>query len=309
MVRGSAVALLAVLCALPAIIDHFLIPQPTRSPEEVRASQKRWGDEEDTADVAPYVVQYDDKTLADLKTRLLNWRPWHESAPMNHSTNWSYGTGSDYMKELVPYWADKYDWRAQETKLNKIGLKSTTVDGLRLVFQEVTNSKETAILLLHGWPGSIIEFHKMLPILASSNAQDYSIVVPCLPGYGFSSAPTVEGYNTVEMANTLHRLMAKLGYSNFIVHGGDWGGIIAQTMAWVNPDPVMGLHLNFFPSPPSPGYMLYHQAKIALFDDAHSQARAKASKDIGTVLKNTGYMHQQATAPETLGYALSDSPV
>jgi microsomal epoxide hydrolase len=229
--HGTVGVIIAIIfCVLPALIDHWALPQPPRTPAQVRASQKQWGNHNndsrssDRRGVSNYVLNYDDAVLADLKTRLQNWRPWHQSTPMNHSRNWSYGIGAEYMNDLVPYWADTYDWRAREKKLNDDGLKSTVIDGLNLVFQEYDGDKNTkrAILLLHGWPGSLIEFHKMIPILRQSSAQGFAIVCPSLPGYGFSSPPTHEGFNSVEMANTLHRLMAKLGYDEFIVHGGDW---------------------------------------------------------------------------------------
>lgn len=228
---------------------------------------------------------------------------------MEHSSNWSYGIDASYMRSLVSYWLETYDWRIHEKKFNDIGLKSTTVDGLRLVFHEVNGGKDKAILLLHGWPGSILEFHEVISKFKASVAEEYSIICPSLPGYGFSSPPTTEGYSAVEVSLTFHRLMAKLHYRRFIVQGGDYGSFVAQVMAYIDPAPIIGLHINFCTVWPSPGYMLFEQLKIMMFDDEGSKLRAQAGRDMGAIMETTGYFHEQATKPETLGFALSDSPV
>lgn len=224
---------------------------------------------------------------------------------------------------ILDYWEQAFNWRVHEQKLNALGLHALTVDGLQVVFHHVRapvdssvaneDGTRRAILLLHGWPGSIFEFHPMMELLAAHQqpggvAAGFDLVVPCLPGYGFSSAPTREGYETLAMARTFHRLMQRLGYGHFVVHGGDWGAVVARLMAFSRPAPILGLHLHFFPLLPRPGHYLLEMLMVQLFDSAASKARAAKLRHAPTILGESGYFHVQATLPETLGVALADSP-
>mmetsp|Transcript_10455 Transcript_10455/g.22767 ORF Transcript_10455/g.22767 Transcript_10455/m.22767 type:complete len:343 (-) Transcript_10455:136-1164(-) len=214
------------------------------------------------------------------------------------------------MAKLVDEWRDDYDWGKYEAQLNTVGLSETVVDGLIIRMHHIQRgSGKKAILLLHGWPGSIWEFNKFIPLMQNQTTLDeYGIVCPSLPGYGFSGAPNIEGYNTVAMAGTMKRLMEKLGYESYVVQGGDWGSMVAQSMAYLDPSPLIGLHLNFFPCTFSPGHFLREEFQIRFWDDEGSRERARKSRDIAAILSQIGYLHQQATKPETTGHALSDSP-
>lgn len=157
------------------------------------------------------------------------------------------------MTKMSHHWLNDYDWRKYEAQINAVGLSETVVDGLEIRMYNIRRGGgKKAILLLHGWPGSIWEFNKFIQMMQSEKALDeYSIVCPSLPGYGFSSAPAVEGYNVVAMAGTMQRLMTKLGYEQYIIQAGDWGSAVAQASAYLDPSPLIGLHLNFFPAPTS----------------------------------------------------------
>uniref|UniRef100_A0A7S4N8D7 Epoxide hydrolase N-terminal domain-containing protein n=1 Tax=Odontella aurita TaxID=265563 RepID=A0A7S4N8D7_9STRA len=302
------------------LLDRILLPRAP-SPEESSGRPRRWGPHNDTTDadggstiiITPYTVRVDDTDLVDLRSRLDRWKP--PGAPMDHDGSWNYGMDSTYMSALVQYWKDGYDWRKYESRLNDLGLMETSIDGLKIRFHDVRrgdddDEKRKALLLLHGWPGSVWEFQNFLRrIIDRKDLNDFSIVCPCLPGYGFSDSPVVEGYNVVAMAGTMQRLMKRLGYERYIVQAGDWGSIVAQSMAYLDPTPVIGLHLNFFSVSPTPGHFLPERLEIKFRDDEDSRSRARKGGDLGGILSATGYLHQQATKPETLGYALSDSPV
>ena len=320
---AAAAAACAILCSFTATIDavalDFLLGKlpswPAISQYEI------WGDADENVSAAPkrHVVSIKSRQLADLRTRLTRRR----SYPQMAHANWSYGIDGEYLDGLVQYWEKEYSWRTHEAELNRIGLLSLVVDGLTIVFHQLRAPLETqeeepperlGLLLLHGWPGSILEFRRLIGLLSTPGSAHHlagvDLVVPCLPGYGFSSAPTREGYGVFPMARTLHRLMLRLGYSHFVVQGGDWGSIVAQAMAVTHPAPLVGLHLNFFPClPAGPVALLLDLLKIRFFDTAESRARHARMNDLGAIWQLTGYFHQQATKPETLGAALADSPV
>ena len=298
----------------PDIIDKLLLPS-SPLPDHSSAQPQLWGpykDEDCSIDGSvskPYKLHVEDDVLDDLHDRLQKWK--QPGAPIQHADKWSYGIDSVYTSKLVSYWKNNYDWRKHEKQLNTLGLSEIVVDGLLIRMHHIQRGKgDKAILLLHGWPGSIHEFNRFIGMMQQQKDLDeFSIVCPSLPGYGFSSAPTREGYNVVAMAGTMTRLMDKLGYNQYIIQGGDWGSAVAQSIEYLNPPSLVGLHLNFFPVGPSPGHFILDEFKIRIFDDKDSQQRAKKAKDLSSVLIHTGYFHQQATKPETLGYALSDSPV
>lgn len=320
----STITLVSILLAcgyLPDIIDGIFMPQAP-PPEKSSGRPRQWGshkefgnncsaaDEVCTSDVSkPWNLRVEDDTLSDLQDRLRRWK--RPGAPIKHEDPWSDGISSEFMSKLVQKWTNSYDWRKYEAKLNAIGLRETVVDGLLIRMHYIKRGDGTkAILLLHGWPGSIWEFHRFIElILSEKSLENFSIVCPSLPGYGFSSAPEVEGYNPLAMAGTIQRLMKKLGYKRYIIHGGDWGSFVAQSAAYLDPSPLIGLHLNFFPAPPTFGSFLVDELKIRFVDDEGSKQRASKSKHFGEVAMMTGYFHQQATKPETLSFGLSDSPV
>jgi pimeloyl-ACP methyl ester carboxylesterase len=255
--------------------------------------------------VVPFKVQVPDATLADLKERLARTR---FSGEINGS-GWDYGTNLAYLKELVTYWREKFDWRAAERRLNQFDQFTTNIDGIDVHFihQRSKNPKAMPLAITHGWPGSVAEFTKVIgpltdPAAHGGNADDaFHVVAISLPGFGFSGKPTERGYGPERMAAILARLMARLGYTRYGVQGGDWGSSISRFAALNDASHVAGLHSNFcLAGPPAgakdpnegvtPAELERSRARTAFFDNER------------------GYFLEQSTKPQTVGYGLDDSP-
>jgi epoxide hydrolase len=194
-------------------------------------------------DVVPFKIQVPDAVLEDLKHRLEQAR-FADEIP---DANWDYGTNAAYLKALVGYWRDKYDWRAQERRLNQFDQFKTSIDGVDVHFihQRSKQPNATPLLLLNGWPSSIVEYAKVIgPLTDGGSAGDsFNIVIPSMPGYGFSGKPRERGFNQDRIAGMWVRLMARLGYGRYAVHGSDWGNLVATRMALEDAAHVTALHL------------------------------------------------------------------
>ena len=180
-------------------------------------------------DVRPFRIAVPDAALTDLRARLAATRwPERETVP-----DWSQGVPLAYLREFCAYWGEKYDWRAREATLNAFPQFTTTIDELDLHFYHVRSRHPAALplLLTHGWPGSVAEFAKVLGPLA----EDFHVVVPSLPGFGFSGKPTAPGWGVQRIADAWCALMSRLGYDRFVAHGGDWGAIITSRSACTSP--------------------------------------------------------------------------
>ena len=164
----------------------------------------------------------------------------------------SYGTSLSYARELAAYWKDEYDWRAQEARLNAFEQYTMSLSGIDLhcIHERGDGDDTVPILLLHGWPSSVWEFHKVVRLLTTDAGErgGFSVVVPSLPGYGFSFRPFQDRFGLVECADVLSALMTgALGYEEYVIAGGDWGAHIGTRMSYAHPDAVLGLHLNMLP--------------------------------------------------------------
>jgi pimeloyl-ACP methyl ester carboxylesterase len=208
---------------------------------------------------------------------------------------WQYGTDARYLGELVAYWRDRYDWRAAEADLNRWPQFKAEVDGIDIHFYHVKGdgSRPFPLLLTHGWPGSVVEFQRAIGLL---NAAGFDLVVPSLPGYGWSGRPD-KPIGPKQVAGLWRTLMVDvLGYPRFGAQGGDWGSIVTSWLGKDHGDVVAGIHLNMFTGPP-PGSE----------DDADTLAyRARVAK---VSAAGSGYSHEQMTKPQTIGLALADNPV
>lgn len=258
----------------------------------------------DTA-VRPFRIQVPDAVLADLKARLKHPRI---PAPLE-GPGWRLGTDTAYLRELVTYWRDRFDWRAAERRLNAMEQFTTTIDGLRLHFVHRKSKHPNALPLLvtHGWPGSIAEFTKIIGPLTDptahggSAADAFDVVMPSIPGFGFSEAPRAAGFDPARIAQIEAALMARLGYTRYGVQGGDWGSIISTQVAARDPQHVAGLHINmcFGAAPagtdPNAGLTDAERARVKVRDTFQAE--------------ETGYQQIQGTKPQTIGIALNDSPV
>ena len=259
----------------------------------------------DPAAIRPFQVDIPEPVLADLRERLRETR-YPDEIP---GSDWEYGTNLAYLKELVGYWADEFDWRAQERRINGFDHFKTVIDGLDIHFIHQRSPVEdaTPLLISHGWPGSFLEFMKVIgpltdPVAHGGSAQDaFHVVVLSIPGYGFSQKPRGRGYGPAQMGDIFARLMERLGYERYGVQGGDWGSVITTRIAAARPDRVIGLHLNLVGAGPPPG-VEDPEAGVPARELERMREREAFWAPEG------GYFAIQATKPQTIGYALNDSP-
>jgi microsomal epoxide hydrolase len=224
---------------------------------------------------------------------------------------WTYGTNLAYLKELVAYWRDKFDWRAQERRLNQFEQFKTNIDGVDIHFIHRRSKTANALPLLmtHGWPGSFVEFTKVIgpltdPVAYGGRADDaFDVVVPSLPGFGFSGRPRESGYNPQKMAALFAKLMARLGYSRYGAQGGDFGSAVTRSLAQQDSAHMAGLHLNFCTGGPPPG-VANAESSLPAEERARIQSHLFAASG-----EEQAYSQLQGTKPQTIGYALNDSPV
>jgi pimeloyl-ACP methyl ester carboxylesterase len=254
--------------------------------------------------IVPFRINVPDAVLSDLKDRIDRTR-WPDEL---QGAEWDYGTNQAYLKELVAYWRDRFDWRAQERRLNAFEQFTTEIDGVDVHFihRRAKNRNGFPLLITHGWPGSVMEFTKIIesltdPVAHGGLAEDaFDVVVPSIPGFGFSGKPKQPGYGPERMASIFAKLMARLGYSRYGAQGGDWGALISTPLAIMDAQHVVGLHLNMCIAPqpstdPTAGL------------DQEEKDRMKGR--LAWVTEETGYSQIQGTKPQSLGQALNDSPV
>lgn len=247
-----------------------------------------------------------DTELEDLRARLFAARfPEAETvqpfAAASH--RWEQGVPLDDLVDLVNYWRTDYNWRTFEERLNTIGQYCTTINGLNIHFLHRRSSRADAVPLImtHGWPGSIAEFTNIIDELADppdSDAPAFHVVVPSLPGFGYSGKPATTGWGIETIATAWVSLMERLGYSRFVAHGGDWGGVITTILGGRFPDQVIGIHTTVAQPPPG------------LTTEALSTTERQRVKESQYFWSHrAAFAKQQATRPQTIGYSLVDSPV
>ena len=253
--------------------------------------------------VEPFVLSIPQETLDDLDARLAMTR-WPEAEPVD---DWSQGVPIAEMRALVDYWRGGYDWRACEKRMNDFGSFRTTIDGLDLHFLHVRSPHDDALPLImtHGWPGSVREFFDVIPMLTDpekhggSADQAFHLVLPSLPGYGFSGKPGETGWNVDRIADAWATLMARLGYDRWVAQGGDWGAVTVQAIGVKAPKGCIGLHSNlpFAPPPTS-----------ALNDPTDEDAKMLGALQ-AFQQQSVAHALVQGTVPQTIGYSFVDSPV
>jgi pimeloyl-ACP methyl ester carboxylesterase len=254
-------------------------------------------------EIRPFRIAVPDSMLVDLNERLAKTR-WPDELD---AAGWDYGVPLAYHKELVEHWRTRYDWRKHEAALNDFPQFKTSIDGIDLHFLHVRSKHENALplVLVHGWPGSVYEFHKVIgplidPEAHGGKAEDaFHVVCPSLPGFGFSSKPTERGWSSQRMAETIAKLMARLGYPRYGAQGGDWGSGITRWLATTDGAHCLGGHSNF---PPASRPMDDPLRGVTEAELARYEQRAKELND------HRAYGAIQGTRPQTLGYALNDSP-
>ena len=251
--------------------------------------------------VRPFTVSISDSEIDDVKQRLARTR-WPDPETVG---DWSQGVRVENARSLVDYWERGYDWRRFESELNRFPQFLTEIDGLDIHFIHVRSKNPSAmpLILTHGWPGSIVEFLKLIgpltdPVSFGGDAADsFNVVVPSLPGFGFSQKPTQTGWTVSRIASAWVELMKRLGYTRWAAQGGDWGAVVTTALGAMQPEGLLGIHLNTQYAFPAqiPGTLSPEQRYAV-------ETLALYTGDLG------GSNHLQRTKPETAGFALADSP-
>ena len=251
--------------------------------------------------IRPFSIAVPDSVLADLKARLANTR-WPEAEPV---ADWSQGAPLQWIQDICRYWAGAYDWRAREKALNRFAQFKTDIDGLGIHFVHVRSPHANALPLVitHGWPGSFVEFHKVIepltdPTKHGGKAEDaFHVVCPSLPGFAFSDKPATTGWGVGRIAQAWAGLMARLGYARYGAQGGDWGSAVTTALGALDPDHCAAIHVTL---------AMGTRPKV---EGEPTAEEARALKGIQHYADwDSGYSKQQSTRPQTLGYGLTDSP-
>ena len=251
--------------------------------------------------LTPFRISVGDDVLGDLKARLRNTR-WPEAELVD---DWSQGTPLKWVQEICRYWAEEYDWRARETLLNRFPQFKTEIDALGIHFLHVRSPHPEAmpLIITHGWPGSVIEFMKVIEPLTNPTAHGgqaadaFHVVCPSLPGFGFSDKPKTTGFGVERIAAAWASLMARLGYTSYGAQGGDWGSGVTTAIGAQDAAHCLGIHITLAmgvrPKPTEP----------PTAEEVRALKGIEYSRDW-----DSGYSKQQATRPQTVGYGLTDSP-
>ncbi|XP_057668361.1 juvenile hormone epoxide hydrolase 1-like [Diorhabda carinulata] len=317
---GIFFKLSAIIIAISAILI-FVFIKPIFEPANIPELKEKWWKIHKPAKVdtsiKPFKVQVSDEILQDLKDRLDRTLPFQ--APLQ-GVNQNYGINTNLLKTVVDYWKTKYDWKKREQLLNQYPQFITNIQGLNIHYIHVKPAqtqglKVLPLLLLHGWPGSVREFYEIIPLLTTPQKGRnfvFELIIPSLPGYGFSEAAEVGGLGVPEVAVIMKNLMERLNFKTYYVQGGDWGAMISTLMAVFYPEKVIGLHSNMclVNSPLSNlKLMLGSFWPSLVVDEEHKDLVYPRLDKIMYLVLETGYMHLQATKPDSIGVALRDSPV
>jgi pimeloyl-ACP methyl ester carboxylesterase len=259
--------------------------------------------------IQPFTIAIPQADLDDLRDRLARTR-WPNELP---GVGWSRGVPLGYLKELAEYWRAGYDWRKWEAKLNEFPQFITEIDGQTIYFLHVRSPEPNALPLIitHGWPGSIVEFLKVIGPLSDPRAHGgdpadaFHVVIPSIPGFGFSGPTREPGWSTERIAKAWAELMSRLGYKRYGAQGGDMGQFVSVELGWVAPDQVVGLHVN------AATYGFIPFGEISEDEQATLTNAEKARLELLNKWNNdgSGYFQIQATRPQTIAYGLTDSPV
>ena len=250
--------------------------------------------------IKPFKLNVSDNILKEINIKVKNF-PWHE---MPNDGGWNYGTNLEYMKEFSEYWVNKFNWKKYEDKINKFSNFKTNVDGIDIHFikEQGSGSNPKPLLLMHGWPGSVAEFLNIIEKLAhpekfgGKKEDSFDVIVPSLPGFGFSGKPS-RPIGPRKMAEILNNLMVKnLGYKKYLAQGGDWGATICNWLAYDQSKTCIAIHINCL------------TMRLADGPQTKEEKDWQIKFDKDQILQD-GYRTQQATKPQTLSYAMMDSPV
>ena len=272
----------------------------TSKPTDLRSSDE----------VRPYHIKVSEAALNDLRQRIKSTR-WPDKETVNDETQ---GVQLATMQKLAQYWGTDYDWRKVEAKLNALPQFMTTIDGVDIYFIHVRSKNKNAlpIIITHGWPGSIIEQMKIIgpltdPVAYGGKAEDaFDVVIPSIPGHGFSGKPTTTGWEPVHVAKAWIELMRRLGYKRYVAQGGDWGNAISETMALIAPPELLAIHTNMPAAEPADISKALAAGKMP---DGLSADEKNAYQQLDFFFKKgVGYANEMSLRPQTL-YGIEDSPI
>ncbi|NXS08846.1 HYEP hydrolase, partial [Neodrepanis coruscans] len=275
--------------------------------------------------IHPFKIETSDKEIEDLHRRLDQFR----YTPHVEGAAFHYGFNSSYLQKVVAYWRNQFDWRKQVEVLNKYPHYHTTIEGIDIHFIHVKppyvphGQAVRPLLMVHGWPGSFYEFYKIIPLLTEPARHGlteddvvFEVICPSIPGYGFSEAPHLEGFDSIAAARIFHKLMSRLGFREYYLQGGDWGSRITTNMAQMLPQSVKGLHLNLvFVGKQGWRRLIsimlgaYVPWLVGLSREDARRIYPFMQKNVYDLIRESGYLHIQATKPDTAGCGLNDSPV
>ncbi len=251
-------------------------------------------------EIDPFEINVPDMVLIDLQERLRRAR-FPEQLP---DAGWDYGTEREYLRSLTAFWSEAYDWRAREARMNAFPQFTTEIDGTRVHFLHVRSPEPDALplVLTHGWPGSFVEFLDVIgpltdPVAHGGEALDaFHVVVPSLPGYAFSGPTTSRGWHPGRVGRAWAELMARLGYERYVAQGGDWGSFVTTQVGLADPKHCAGVHVNML-------------APIPMTEDHTEEEDEFVAGMAAYNDRDSGSFKEQSTKPQTIGYALDDSPV
>ena len=254
-------------------------------------------------EIRPFRIDVSDADLEDLRDRLARTR-WPDELP---GVGWSYGVARDFVNEMTEHWRTSFDWRKQEAVLNEFPQFTTTIDGTNVHFLHVRSPEPNAmpLILTHGWPGSVAEFLDVIgpltdPVSHGGDAAEaFDLVIPSIPGYGFSGPTNDTGWDSARVAKAWDTLMKRLRYERYGAHGGDAGALITRELGILKPEGLVGVHLlQIFAFPSG------DPEEMARMDDYEKEGM----KNLENFEASSGYLKIQQTRPQTLAYGLTDSP-
>jgi pimeloyl-ACP methyl ester carboxylesterase len=244
-------------------------------------------------------IQIEQKYLDDLKSKLLLTR-WPDEI---EGSGWDYGASLSYMKELSDYWITYFNWRKTESEINNYGNYIAVIDGYKIHYLHIKGKgeKPLPLIITHGWPYSFMEMFKLIPLLTENNDMSFDLVIPSMPGYGFSQKISQPGCNVSFIADLWHKLMRELGYEKYGVQGGDFGAGVSTALAMKYPEHITGLHLNYIPGNYVP--------VLAENEEFTKEENDYLDSEEDWYSREGGYSLEQNTKPLTLAYGLNDSPM
>ncbi|KAJ8708736.1 hypothetical protein PYW08_010118 [Mythimna loreyi] len=313
---------ISILVIIQAVLTYYLFALWTTPPAVPDVDlEKYWGpypiDMKPDTSIRPYTIEFSDVVVNDLRERLLHRRTF---TPPLENAAFTYGFNTHFLTQVLDFWQNSYNFKEREQFLNKYKQFVTNIQGLDVHYMHVKpkvqpNVTVVPLLLIHGWPGSIREFYEIIPKLTTPRPnQDFvfEIIAPSIPGFGFSQAPVRGGMGPIEVSVIFRNLMQRIGHNKYYVQGGDYGSAIGSVMATIFPDQILGYHTNM-PLVTVNTWVSIYTMLGSLWPNFIVEPDLKdrmypLTKHLGKIVEETGYYHIQATKPDTVGVALSDSP-